>query len=323
MRVDDDLEVVASCQQGVFTRAQAVAAGATPAVVRHRLATGRWRMVHRGVYRLAGAPPGWHQDMFAAWLAAGAGAVVSHAAAARCWEIPGAPVGLDVSVPVSRRPTLVGVRVHRQHVVSADRARKADMDVTTPARTLVDLSAVLSDEDLAVALDHCLSHRLTSLSWLRRCLDRLGRGRAGTSRLAAALNDRPSQRRLPESRFERRLLALLATLPGLAPVPQYEVALPGGRTARLDIAYPAEAIGVEADSYVHHSSATDWAADHTRRRLLVAIGWRILPVTWEDLEHRPHQVLQLVQTARGAEVCTAGVVEQHQRYIPPGNYRSA
>ena len=67
------------------------------------------------------------------------------------------------------------------------------------------------------------------------------------------------------------------------PRTQYEVVLPGGRRVVLDYAFPEVLLALEADSYRHHSSRIDWSRDRTRNRLLTAIGWRILPVTWDDL----------------------------------------
>lgn len=62
-------------------------------------------------------------------------------------------------------------------------------------------------------------------------------------------------------------------------MPQYEVRLPDGRAARLDVAYSGVRLGIEADSYIHHSSAIDCSADQTRRNALVADGRRILPAS--------------------------------------------
>lgn len=67
------------------------------------------------------------------------------------------------------------------------------------------------------------------------------------------------------------------------PLSQFVVVLPSGRRVVLDYAYPDDLLALEADSYRHHSSRTDWCRDHVRNRWLMAIGWRILPVTWDDL----------------------------------------
>jgi len=42
-----------------------------------------------------------------------------------------------------------------------------------------------------------------------------------------------------------------------------------------------------------------WAMDHTKRAVLVAMGWRILPVTDFDVCERPEWIVELVARARG------------------------
>ena len=80
------------------------------------------------------------------------------------------------------------------------------------------------------------------------------------------------------------------------------MALPGGKLAVLDVAYPDFRVGIEADSYRYHSSRLDWSRNRTRNNPLTALGWRILPVTWDDVVRRPEQVVALLQTALAAEV---------------------
>ena len=66
----------------------------------------------------------------------------------------------------------------------------------------------------------------------------------------------------------------------------------------MDFAWPDVRLGLEADSYRHHASRRDWARDHTRNNLLTALGWRVLPVTWQDMVDRPRQLVGLVLLAR-------------------------
>lgn len=79
-----------------------------------------------------------------------------------------------------------------------------------------------------------------------------------------------------------------------SPVPQYEVVLPHGGRSILDFAYVAEWVAIEADSYRYHSSLRDWSRDRTRNAVLTALGWRIIPVTWDDLGSRAGHVVALV-----------------------------
>ncbi|HET7722464.1 MAG TPA: hypothetical protein VFK43_21040 [Acidimicrobiales bacterium] len=94
--------------------------------------------------------------------------------------------------------------------------------------------------------------------------------------------------------FERRLLAELKSAGLPRPQTQFVVFLPDGRRAVLDYAFPDWLLALEADSYRHHSSRTDWGRDQVRNRCLTAIGWRILPVTWDDLAE-PGEMLDAVR----------------------------
>ena len=93
--------------------------------------------------------------------------------------------------------------------------------------------------------------------------------------------------------FERRLLTALRAAGLPRPRPQFVVILPGGRRAVLDYAYPDWLLALEADSYRHHSSRTDWVDDRVRNRWLTAMGWRVLPVTWDDLTE-PGEIIDAI-----------------------------
>jgi hypothetical protein len=218
--------------------------------------------------------------------------------------MPGARRILELSVPTERRVALANVRVHRaSRLEPVDRVERGGLFVTTPSRTVVDLCGELDAADVDRLLDYCFSRRLTTPDHLRRRCAALGRrGRHAIVRLEALLDARPLVRRTPESEFERRVLALIAQLDIPPPVPQYEVRLPDGRRIRLDLAWPDRLLAIEADSYVHHSGLGDWSADHVRNAALVALGWRILPVTWSVLTERPQWFLDLVKTAFASDV---------------------
>jgi very-short-patch-repair endonuclease len=74
----------------------------------------------------------------------------------------------------------------------------------------------------------------------------------------------------------------------------------GGRRAYLDFAWPELRLAIEANSYRHHASRRDWSRDHVRNNAVIALGWRILPVTWDELTERPDDVVALLRRARAA-----------------------
>ncbi len=300
MDADQLVADVAAAQHGVVGRSQLLAAGVPGHVIDHRLSRGLLVRVHAGVYRVASSRMTWHQRIMAATLATGPGAVASHRAAAFLHGLAGVDPRPEVAVPRARAPRPPGVVVHRFGALrSSDVEVRDGIPRTRPPATILGLSAVVSASALEAALDDALVRGLVTTTQLERRLDAAGRqGRAGAAALAELLAARNASRRWTQSAFERRLLALLRDAGLPSPVPQFEVPLPDGRRAFLDFAWPDVRLGLEADSYRHHASRRDWGRDHTRNNLLTALGWRVLPVTWQDMVDRPRQLVGLLLLAR-------------------------
>jgi hypothetical protein len=121
--LDLRLTAVAERQHGVVARRQLLHLGATSDAIRHRLAVGRLRRLHRGVYATGLLGP--YSRYMAAVLACGERAFLSHRSAAALWGLRPAPSG-QIEVTVKRRggPGPAGVGLHTTR--SLDRA-----DVTT------------------------------------------------------------------------------------------------------------------------------------------------------------------------------------------------
>lgn len=289
---------VAERQYGVFTRSQARAAGFSGRAIDRRLGAGQWVRIYEGVYRLPGTGPSWHQALTAALLWAGAGAVVSHRAAAALLQLDGAePGSLEVSTDRMGRSPPAGLILHRTGKLPPyDRARVGTLPVTTVTRTLIDLGAVADEEAVERALDHALRRRLTSIPHLRRRLREIGgRGRAGTAVLRRLLALRDPRNLPPESVLEARLTRLLHSAALPPPLAQYRVRDQGRLVARVDFAYPEKMVAVEADGYLYHSGRAAWQHDLERRNRLTALGWRVVNVTWDDLVRRPQVIVDTVR----------------------------
>ena len=65
-----------------------------------------------------------------------------------------------------------------------------------------------------------------------------------------------------------------------------EYHLSDGRTVYVDFVF-CRVVGAEIDSYLHHSSLIDWAADRSRNNLLRARGLTLLNVTEPDMKRDP------------------------------------
>ena len=302
MDADRTIADIAAPQHGVVSRRQLVQAGVAVHVLDHRVRRGLLVPQHTGVYRLAGSPVTWHQRIAASVLAAGPGAVASHRAAGFLHGLDAIEPKLEVTVDRGRAPRPAGVTVHRLATLA-----KSDIEVrdgirrTRPPATILGLASVVPVAVLERALDDALVRGLVSGGQLQRRLDLSGRqGRSGAGALASLLAERSAAPRWTQSEFERRLRRLVTSAGLPPPVPQFEVALPDGRRAFLDFAWPDLRLGIEADSYRHHASRGDWARDHVRNNGLISLGWRILAVTWDDMVQRPDGVVALLHRARAA-----------------------
>src|SRR5207245_9823885 len=149
---------------------------------------------------------------------------------------------------------------------------------------------------LGCVLDAALAGPVVELGRVRRRLPALGtRGRRGAGSLLALLDERSGTPRPARSPFERLLWKALCDHGLAVPEREFPVRLPEGRMAYLDLAYPQALLAIEADSYLHHSTLTDWSRDRLRNNELLTLGWRVLPVTFVDLRRSPATVADQIR----------------------------
>jgi len=229
--------------------------------------------------------------------------MASHRSACSLWSLR--DPGLPYEISVTHQVRVPGLIVHRVGRLSASDIRRIDgVPTTSPTRTLIDVASVLGPEELEEILDEALARRMVTVKNLQRRIESLGRrGRKGTGLLWQLLCERVAAPRLPQSRFETRLLRMLTARGLPKPRCQFEVRLLSGRRAYLDFAYPEAMLAIEADSYWHHSSLSDWSNDRVRNNELVAAGWRVLPITHQDLMGDPALIVELLtRSLSGVEV---------------------
>src|SRR3954468_11975481 len=153
-----------AAQYDVVAAWQLIAADWTRAMVDHRVSEHGWRVVHRGVYALTNAELTRHQLWMAATLTA-PGSVLSHASAAACWGFrPWQSRFETITRPGSGGPKRIGsVLVARSRRLAGDFAgdvtRHQGLEITTPARVLIDLASGLDDRAVGRELASCASWR--------------------------------------------------------------------------------------------------------------------------------------------------------------------
>lgn len=294
------LDQVARQQYGLLTRAQLVHLGVGESRIQRWLDAGRLVLCHPGVYRLAGAPPAWEQRLLAGVLAAGPGALASHRAAARLWGMGRSEV-VEISVPRGRPRVLDGVVVHRSRDLDLEPGvSRAHIPVTRPMRVLVDLGAVVAPPVVEDALDLALANRLFTVAAVEWALEELARpGRRGAGVLRRILDDRALGDQAADGLLEPRMARLLVRAGLPAASFQHELVL-GGRTVRIDFAYPGHKLAIEVDGWSSRASVQGLQSDDSRQNLLVLHGWTILRFTWRDVVRRPDLVASQIQLALGS-----------------------
>ena len=133
----------AAAQEGHFTTAQAAEAGYSPQLLAKYLRNGRIVRVRRAVYRLVHFPPSDHEDLVVVWLWSDRAGVFSHETALALHQLSDAlPAKAHLTLPASwksrRLQVPAGVVLHFADLDDADRAWAGAVQVTTPARTVVD-----------------------------------------------------------------------------------------------------------------------------------------------------------------------------------------
>ncbi len=275
-----ELAALAEQQEGLVTRPQA-RVHLTRKQLEYWLAIGRLIILRWGVYRFAGVPPTRWQPLRAALLAAGPDALASHRSAAEVWAMPGIVADQpELTVPWPVWTRLPGVRSHQsRYLPDHHRTVHNGVPVTSAARTLGDLSGVVGADLLGRLVDDALRRHLLVLDDLRDAYGVLAtRGRRGLAVLRAVLEERMPGFHPGGSPRELDVRRILVDAGLGEPVPQHQVAA-GGTVYLIDWAYPDDRIAIEYNGFDFHGTRSGADHDAARYGALVAIGWRVLPVT--------------------------------------------
>lgn len=298
MAADAALARIAPTQHGLITRRQAADLGFTAHQINHRVDTGRWLRRGDRVLVIAGTPPTFEHLALAAQLAA-PGSVVSHHTAARLHRFTRVPDGpITISRLHGSKHAIPGVVVRQTRVLPTHhRCMVSGIVATSPARTLFDLAAVLTEDEYDRVADDQLASGRVSLQRLRRVHSELGgRRRPGSSVLRRLLAERGPGYVPPESELEAKFVELVARF-GLPESVRQRRRPWGGaeEPGRADVAYEAQRLIVELDSRRHHTLVEAFERDRERDQLALAAGWRTIRFTWRQLCEQPERVASIIR----------------------------
>lgn len=283
--------MLAARQHGVASRAQLTELGLSADAINRRIRAGRLHPVHRGVFAV-GHPriTTWGRWM-AALLACGPEAVLSHQTAASLWGLLAASRStIDVTVPGRRRRRRPGIRLHQPRALdAADRTFREGFRVTTVARTLLDLAAVVDPPTLRRAFEEADRLGYLDLVELRGVRSRAG-GRPGLRALDSLLDaalEPPDVR----SDLERRFVELCRRY--RLPPPALNVLVAGHV---VDAVWPDARLVVELDGYAFHRSRGAFERDRRRDADLQLAGYDVWRPTFRRLKDEPATVASEIRT---------------------------
>lgn len=273
----DTLARLADAQHGVVARRQLLAIGLSSGAIDRRLGDHRLRPLHAGVYAVG------HKALTreGRWMAAtlACGGVLSHQTAASAWDLRPSDGAIHVTVSGTTLRARRGVRVHRSAFEPHDLTTHRGIPLTTPVRTILDLSATLDAKATARLVDR--AERLIDFAELRR---------RGRSRSLKAVLSHYAPPALTRSELEQAFLALCDDH-GI-PRPRTNAFIEG---FEVDFAWPARRLVVEVDGYAFHRSPAAFAADRERDVILALAGWRVLRFTYEQVTRRAGWVASVLQ----------------------------
>ncbi|WP_328998790.1 type IV toxin-antitoxin system AbiEi family antitoxin domain-containing protein [Kribbella sp. NBC_00709] len=250
-------------QQGVFSRAQAVAHGIDDGVLARRCRNRQIERIHQGVYADFTGPLPWSTRVWAAWLACGPEAALTADTALRWHGLSGdwQDSSIRLAVPQDRRiDRRTGIRITRHqdfrswllpgrepHLV------RLEIAVLTAAASRVD-----PDRRAALVLDACRQRRTTPDRLLAE-LTRLPRLRGRTA-LLQILTDAATG---VQSFLERIYLTRVERAHGL-PTGDRQVRAADGTTVNYrDVEYLPHGVIVELDGRAGHADASStWRDMH-------------------------------------------------------------
>lgn len=285
--IDEIVAKLGEPQAGTLSRRQLLDAGVGATTVRRMIDRHRLVRLHRGIYRVSGAPVTEQQTLWAACLAVGPGAVVSHGSAGRLWKLEAVEAcPLTFTVPhdrAAREPA--SIVVHRsRNLDDVDIAFHGGLAATNPARTIVDLAGEYRRTRLSALLEGAHFGRLASYTQVGQALLRLGGARRPSSALLCELLDEQTGgEHLAQSVLER-LLGDVLRRAGIEHF-QRQHPLPslGAVRGMVDAYVTDVALIVEGDGRPWHARRADMKRDRERDFAAAQVGVQTVRFLHEHL----------------------------------------
>ena len=277
---------LATRQHGVASHAQLLELGFGERWIERRLWEGRLHAVHRNVYAVGHLRLTTRSRWWAAVLAYGPGALLSHRTAAVLWGFQRHQRGpIHVTAAGGRQGVRrrEGIWIHRCKLAPDDRTTREGFPITTVARTLFDFAEIAPFESLKGAAEEADRLKLLRLPELEQVCAR-SRGRRALPRVRQLLEDLrpPDEGRSP---LEIRFSAFIREYRLPEPIQNAQVL-----DHEVDALWPAAKLVVELDSWEYHGHRAAFERDRARDPKLLIAGYRTIRVTHRRLNREAAQL---------------------------------
>jgi hypothetical protein len=273
----------AAVRNNVITPAELESCGISSSARTRWVARGRLRRKHQGVYVYGNGPLSQDGELYAAMVAIGEDAAISHISAAihhGYWNFR-IPSVVDVTVPRAVRSRR-GIAVHSVGTLPPDAVTVIrGIRTTTSARTICDLAGTIREDWAFRRVVHeALVQKKLTFADLAVEFDRAPANIPGRHRLIIELSAGATPTR---SRFEDWGADLLRT----HDFPYFEtnVHVPGTPAwVEVDVYFPRQRLVIEIDGGRYHDTPWRRQQDAHKRTLLKDTGHPVLVLAEEDAE---------------------------------------
>lgn len=259
--------------------------------VNHRVATGRLRAVHQGVF--AGRP--FMDDPRGQWMAATLTApesYLSHASSAALHGFWDRRRHIEtVTRPGNGGPRrLDGVFVYRSVTLAGNTTTLEGIPTTTPERAIIEMAPYVNDGGLARLVREALRIKKTSSEALLRAVDAHA-ARRGTRRVLRTLAKYDG---LPvaKARSGAEIMALIVLRDAGRTLPRLNAKIAG---EEADLSWREHGVIIEIDGGPFHQ---DVGEDARKEAVWRAAGWRVLRISSDDVYDAPQCLLGLAPPTR-------------------------
>jgi hypothetical protein len=277
-------------QHWVIGHAQLLSLGATPAAIKHRIRSGRFHPLFRGVYSVGRPDPGRLGWFMAATLASGPDGRLSDWSAASLFKLRPRLPSLPVHVTV---PGNGGIRTRKNLIVhrrapDSHATTQLGIPTSTAAITIIDLAPRLSLDELDAMVSEADKLDLTTPESLR-AIAASSPDRPGAAKVRNALDRHTFV--LTDSHLER-LYVPLSVQAGLG-VPLTQTYL---NSHRVDFIYDDLGLVVETDGLRYHRTPSQQSKDLRRDQDHAAAGQERLRFSHWQVKYEPARVVEVLES---------------------------